>query len=150
MTAAAAPAAPYEPVVCCTSSTMEIVSIANGWRAAKPGSRNVQAPRVRSSRPYPGRAEAVEFSEVFGFRFSEIFGFRFSEVCGFRDFFEVTVDATARAFLPPGSATRSAGGAESCPLARNCGRCRGPVRRGDPTAIRSRQLCVRQSWFDLG
>lgn len=82
MTAAAAPAAPYEPVVCCTSSTMEMVSIANGWRAAKPGSRNVQAPRVRSSRPYPGRAEAV----------------------GFSDAFEVTVDATARAFLPPGSA----------------------------------------------
>ncbi len=120
--------------MCCTSSTMEIVSIANGWRAAKPGSRNVQAPRVRSSRPYPGRAEAVEFFEVIEFF----------------DFFEVTVDATARAFLPPGSAARSAGGAESCPLARNCGRCRGPVRRGDPTAIRSRQLCVRQRWFDLG
>ncbi|GGS65648.1 hypothetical protein GCM10010270_41200 [Streptomyces violaceus] len=114
--------------MCCTSSTMEIVSIANGWRAAKPGSRNVQAPRVRSSRPYPGRAEAVEFF----------------------DFFEVTVDATARAFLPPGSAARWAGGAESCPLALNCGRCRGPVRRDVPTAIRSRQLCVRQSWFDLG
>ncbi|GGW59381.1 hypothetical protein GCM10010320_45270 [Streptomyces caelestis] len=140
MTAAAAPAAPYEPVVCCTSSTMEIVSIANGWRAAKPGSRNVQAPRVRSSRPYPGRAEAVDFFEVV----------EFSEVIEFFDFFEVTVDATARAFLPPGSAGPSAGGAESCPLARNCGRCRGPVRRGDPTAIRSRQLCVRQSWFDLG
>jgi hypothetical protein len=49
--AATAPAAAYEPVVCCTSSTMERVSIANGWRAAKAGSRNVQAPRVRSSCP---------------------------------------------------------------------------------------------------
>jgi hypothetical protein len=67
---------------------MEMVSIANGWRAAKPGSRKVQAPRVRSSLPYPGRAEAVEFFEVIEFF----------------DFFEVTVDATARAFLPPGSA----------------------------------------------
>lgn len=46
---------PYEPVVCCTSRTVEMVSIANGCRAAKPGSRNVQAPRVRSSCPYPGR-----------------------------------------------------------------------------------------------
>src|SRR5215212_4390731 len=82
VTAAAAPAAPYEPVVCCTSSTMEMVSIANGWRAAKPGSRNVQAPRVRSSCPYPGREAADEFF----------------------DGSVVTVDATARAFLPPGSA----------------------------------------------
>ncbi|MCF2435523.1 hypothetical protein LV779_16825 [Streptomyces thinghirensis] len=31
--------------------------MAKGWRAAKPGSRNVQAPAVRSSCPYPGRAE---------------------------------------------------------------------------------------------
>ncbi|GAB2882507.1 hypothetical protein GCM10027074_58720 [Streptomyces deserti] len=108
---------------------MERVSIANGWRAAKPGSRNVQAPRVRSNCPYPGREGAAEF------------------------FDEVTVDATARAFLPPGSAARSRhGSAESCPLARTavdtgalcvCG-------RGVPAAIRSRQLCVRQSWFDLG
>ncbi|MEJ8669773.1 hypothetical protein WKI71_19090 [Streptomyces sp. MS1.AVA.1] len=59
-----------------------MVSIAKGWRAAKPGSRNVQAPRVRSSCPYPGREEA---------------GASF-------DGSVVTVDATARAFLPPGSA----------------------------------------------
>ncbi|OUD02719.1 hypothetical protein CA983_13400 [Streptomyces swartbergensis] len=101
---------------------------------------------MRSSRPYPGRAEAVEFFEVIEF----FEGIECFEGIEFFDFFEVTVDATARAFLPPGSAGPSAGGAESCPLARNCGRCRGPVRRGDPTAIRSRQLCVRQSWFDLG
>ena len=51
VTAATAPALPYEPVVCCTSRTMEMVSIAKGCRAAKPGSRNVQAPGVRSSCP---------------------------------------------------------------------------------------------------
>ncbi|GAA2546852.1 hypothetical protein GCM10010398_37390 [Streptomyces fimbriatus] len=70
-------------MVCCTSSTMERVSIANGWRAAKPGSRKVQAPRVRSNCPYPGREVAAESFDV------------------------VTVDATARAFPPPGSAARA-------------------------------------------
>ncbi|CAM5571348.1 hypothetical protein SHIRM173S_11790 [Streptomyces hirsutus] len=94
MTAATAPAAPYEPVVCCTSSTMERVSIANGWRAAKPGSRNVQAPRVRSSRPYPGREVAAESFDV------------------------VTVDATARAFLPPGGAWALVSGAPRAVLLR--------------------------------
>jgi len=105
--------------VCCTSSTRERVSIANGWRAAKPGSRNVQAPRVRSSCPYPGREE-------------------------------VTVDATARAFLPPGSAAPVRGGTESCPLARTAVDAEDHVTRDVPAAIRSRQLCVRQSWFDQG
>lgn len=51
VTAATAPALPYEPVVCWTSRTMPIVSIAKGCRAAKPGSRNVQAPGVRRSCP---------------------------------------------------------------------------------------------------
>ncbi len=72
------PAVPYEPVVSLTSSRMPIVSIAKGCRARKPGTRNVQAPRVRSSCPYPGRVPAES----------------------------LTVDATAFAFPPPGSTLR--------------------------------------------
>ncbi len=78
------PARKYEPLVCSTSSRMPMVSIANGCRARNPGSRNVQAPRVRSNWPYPGRG-----------------GGPASGRSGERS---VTVDATVRAFLPPGSA----------------------------------------------
>ncbi len=45
------PAAPYEPVLCSTSSTVPMPSIAMGWRARKPGSTNRQAPGVRSKSP---------------------------------------------------------------------------------------------------
>ncbi|GHJ02580.1 hypothetical protein TPA0906_44450 [Streptomyces olivaceus] len=92
---------------------MDSVSIANGWRAAKPGSRNVQAPRVRSSCPYPEREGA--------------FDPRCDVVCGSvlhrvldpvsdpvvdavvdAECEGVTVGSTARAFLPPGDAVRRA------------------------------------------
>ena len=86
VTAATAPALPYEPVVCWTSSTMPMVSIAKGCRAAKPGSRK---------RPRAGGAQQLS-------------------VTGRRS---VTVDATARAFLPPGSACPACTGAGSAPRA---------------------------------
>ncbi len=50
-TAATAPAVPYEPWVSKTSSTMPRLSIAYGSRAARAGTRNVQARGVRSSAP---------------------------------------------------------------------------------------------------
>ncbi len=65
---------------------MESVSIANGWRAAKPGSRNVQAPRVRSNWPYPGREVAAESVDCSAF----IESIEFFDV--------VTVDPTAVPF----------------------------------------------------
>ncbi|GHI90683.1 hypothetical protein TPA0905_01540 [Streptomyces olivaceus] len=92
---------------------MDSVSMANGWRAAKPGSRNVQAPRVRSNCPYPEREGAL--------------GTRCDVVCGSvpdpvsdpvsdpvvdavvdSGCEGVTVGSTARAFLPPGDAVRRA------------------------------------------